>query len=412
MPTSQPKPGTNPSDTSFEQRTRAVMTQMRNGLSRLLAELPNGAPRAVDVQRTLGFNQNTSWRLHKVATVTADPLTVGIYLPGRTTFQRLRQESERLGVSISTLDAVTNAHDAFESLVATYAGDRATFDMMISAFAGSDAEQIDLQGRRTAFRGISQVFGVQARLLTATSVYFKNAEDDSRLDMVSLQGLCDFKRLRPGISWSLARVMAFSGTGTPGMSRPGPLFEDTFENTGLLDRFSSPTNDIHLVRPDDHTALVQIAGDDVGLPSAQTFLFANTMRAYGHARRTATGNSVHSLASIRTPVEALHRVIMVDDETFGSVMPTTHVYNDLFRDLSVNAPEQCKPHMLPCHEQLVPMGRGFDALHTPDFPQYVEVLEHIFAHAGLDPTRFHAFHVKVEYPVMSSSLCASFPLSD
>ena len=68
-------------------------------------------------------------------------------------------------MGLDRLQSVRTAYAAFEHLVRTHAGDRATFNSMVSAANGVDDgwHATDLQHRRNAFRAMSHAVGVQAK---------------------------------------------------------------------------------------------------------------------------------------------------------------------------------------------------------------------------------------------------------
>jgi len=394
---------------TFESEAREVLARFRKALSDLIAALPGGVRRAVDLQRALGVDAKTSWRLFKIASA-SDPLGIGSHVPGRQSMQRVRAGATRRQVPGPLVHAVEYAFDDFEALVKRYAGDRTTFDSMVSMFGQDDSNQLDLTHRRAAFRANSHIWGVQSRVQLITHIFRRSTDDPDRFDALAMQGSYGLTRLRRDAAWTIAEVSARHDEGSWATSEPRPLESDSDDPTGFLAEFSSPSPQLRVTTRAAGFSSVELGGDLVGIPSSSTYLFAHVMRRVAPWYHTKDDSYVRSRATVRTPTECLHYDLLIDEETFGRVDPETFLMSDLARDQSVTNPRQAKSHQLPVCEVAARLGIGTSVLHTPELPRYTEMIEKALARLGWSEGRFQVFRLRMEYPVLPSSHIVEFPL--
>ena len=100
------------------------------------------------------------------------------------------------GVPLPLIEKVTRAFDELNEFIVAQAGERATFDSMVSQLSGGEsADQIDQMQRRAAYRANGHIFGVQAKVLLKCLI-FKASDDPSLLDLACIQGHYQLRRLR------------------------------------------------------------------------------------------------------------------------------------------------------------------------------------------------------------------------
>lgn len=409
MSVSRANPNERSSVQGFEQDTREVLSGLRTAILELFGSVPGAVRRPVDVQRLFGIDNRTSWRLFKLASAT-DPLAAGSHVPGRASVERALATAAKLRVPASTLEAVRRELDTFERLVERYAGDRTTFDTMVSAFGDEDVGQIDLSHRRAAFRANSHIFGVQSRAQMVTHVYFPNVDSPDLVDVVVVQGSYGLCHLRRQVSWPLAMMNAVHDQGDGTGGEPRSLSPVDADQIGLITEFSDhPPSQLRVREGGAGKLRIDLLGDAIGIPSSSTCLFAHHMRAVAPWYRTELDQEAAIRVGVVTPTEQLFVNVLLDTRTFGEPQLQTLVAAGDYVD-PINAPSRQPVIFLPNRDHATLIGSGLNALHTPDLPRYGDLIEHSLARIGLDPERFSVYRLRIEYPVVPSTVAIDFPL--
>ena len=68
--------------------------------------------------------------------------------------------------------------------------------------------------------------------------------------------------------------------------------------------------------------------------------------------------------------------------------------------------------MLPLKESLIYLGRGAAVMRSRDVPRYEEMVRYAMKRVGWAPGRFHVYRVRIEYPIMPSSVVIHFDLPE
>jgi len=405
-----------PEACSFEQDARAVMLRVRSSLVDVVGVLPAPSRRAVDLQQALQVDRMTAWRLHRIVTG-PDPLGAGMHMLAPSSMSRVLKAASVRGVPEGHLDRVREAYRAFETLVGRYAGDRATFDSMISGFADDDANQVDLSLRRGAFRGQSHVWGVQSRVRMATHVFHPSAHDPLLLDGAIIQGYYDLRRLRPGASLTAVGMYVRHDHGEQTGTRVEPLSPTTGErgtpsSIGFLHEFSDdPPPPMRVRERADGSVSFEIMGNEVGLPATSTCLFGHVSRGAMPWHRTELDTHLHPMVYTRTPAEVTIFNVLLHAATFGRRDVSGFMLGEMNRPtIPLAEPEARRPYQLPMRESVVYAGEGIEALRHAEMPRYADLLAWTLDRLGWDPKGFHAYHCRVEYPPVPSSIVMEIPM--
>jgi hypothetical protein len=400
-----------PHSGDFENESRSVLARLRTAFSELFAATPGGVRRAVDVQKMFGVDNKTSWRLFKLATA-SDPLTVGMHVPGRPSIRRALDAAEKHTVPAPTIQAVLDAYEAFEQLVDRYAGDRTTFDSMVSAYGDDDAAQTDLMHRRAAYRANSHLLGIRSDAQMITHVLFPNHDEPEMLDVAVLQGSYGLRRLRRHVSWPVATASVSHTGGELIPKAANPLTDDDPDRIGLISEFSTHPKSELRVRPGQTGRLnIDLIGDSVGIPSTSTCLFGHVVRAMAPWYRTPADEDLRLILHVITPTEVLLSNIVVHTATFGLQNPGTR-FGIHVRQQPNGASEAHPSIDLPMRERAACVGQGLAALHTPELPRYTEMMRRSFDRLALDPEAFTTYRLRVEFPPMLSTALCEFRLPE
>src|SRR5688572_28257591 len=135
-------------DLSFEHRTLQVLAQLRAAVQSLIAGLPVAPSRAVDLKRAMRIDAALAWQMFSLANH-QDLLRIGRLVPKPGAMKRFMAAAQTGGASADLIDNAIAAYDDFERAVKDVAGDRRSFDAILSGLCPDDESAL-LRLRRAA----------------------------------------------------------------------------------------------------------------------------------------------------------------------------------------------------------------------------------------------------------------------
>ena len=411
------KPG---KDDAFEQNAAVALRRLRSALSVLIGAIPGVGElrKAADLQRALGIGNTLAWQVYKLAHAT-DPLAEASSVPGTVGMKRLFKAAGEHGVPAKHIEASAAAIQQFDELVKVHAGDRMTFDSMISGLTEEGSQLVDAQQKRAAFRANSHLWGLQARTQLKCTILNPSLASTTSLDLVQLQGYVNLRRFRRAIP------LLISGIGLivddkhkhnilPPYRRE-PLAGDSAAAQGapLLTEFcSQPPPEIRTIRSEAGDVQTELAACGVGNESAVTYMFGDVVRSVPGPYTGDAPPGLRSYAWVRVPVEVLIHDVLIHEDAFGSLTPETSVYGDHNRSPGASTFDLSEANLLGVKESAVYMGKGPSVLQTLDVPRYPEMAQYAFDRLGWDGEKFDVYRCRVAYPVMPSSVVVRFELPE
>lgn len=409
-PVTAPPIGSAGAETGLEARVVALGQALADSMGGVLAMVP-GAPRGPQaLAGALGLDKVLASRVLK-AMRAGDPMAVVHHLPGPEPLRRLLLAARRTGVPMDRVDPALAAVDRFEALIRSGAGDRAGLDAVISAWLPEARREFELRRKQSAFRAMSQLKGVEARVNLATALLHPGASTD-RIDVVWIMGHLGLQRLRPGATARFAtrrldqdeearRPMTLSGL-------PIESIEDAMLPEFCVDPV--PRMVVDRAGASVHYAL---AGDAFGPESSVDFLLAEVnLDEIPRFVPRGSGRRSYVFASVSIPVRTLVFDALVHRDLYGGRDPSLVLYdtaidgiasvNDRSRDIS----------RLDMIETLQSMGTGIAGLRTGVVPRYIDMLRAVFARTGWDEQAFRGYRCAIEYPVYGSQVVMAFDASE
>lgn len=396
---------------TLQEDAAAVLGRVRSVFGELLASL-SGIRRPADLQRALDIDYKMSWRACRIAAAT-DPLTIGVHVPGPSSLKRFLKRARQRGIPIGLIEATRQAGQDFEALVRRHAGDRKSFDSMISAMTGDWAEQIDLEQKRTAFRAASHLYGLQVGT-GMTCRIISGSKDENRFDICRLQGHMGLRRSRPNAPVMLSRHVCSSDFGAIDSSyirEPLDPKGNGDHGVSLLPEFCSrPTPQIRISELSTGEVQAGLVGRDVGMAGEVTCVLGDVSRNILSPYADDTLPRLRLNQDVRVPTAVLIHDVLMPNDLFGEVMPRLFVFTE--RSMLDLTPGHEGPGLLPVAESVVHLGRGPAVIHTPDVPRYGELLQYAFDRLGWDAEKFEVYRCRIEYPVMHSVASIQFYLPE
>ena len=411
MKTDRQKP---PDGGGFSQDTATAMGRLRSALGALIEAIPQPINKAADLHRTLGVDPKLGWQVFKVVNA-EDTAGAGINVPKRVSMQRFLKAAAGCGVPADVIDHTSTAFNEFEDLVSEHAGDRASFESMVSAIGDQDNRaQIDLNHRRAAFRSNSHIWGVQAKTRLACFIFQPSPSNSEQKDHALIRGFVGLRRLRREGSWVVTQTKMTNVDGTDleaPNSEPLDPSAEVAHGVSLLEKFcSQPIPKFRGVQGKLGYFNTELEGNSVGNQSVITCMIGDVWRNVFGYYRDERNNHQLSHVMVHTPCKVLIQDVLVREGMFDSTLPEVLIYGD-HRGVDPH-PEGRDCDLLTMHASVKHLGKGPLVVHTPDVPRYTEMLEYAFDRLGWDGDKFDVYRCRVEYPVMPSSVVIRFELPE
>jgi len=146
-----------------------TLRRLQGALGEILDALPGRPARPQHIVELLKIDQKLAWRVANTIQ-SSDPFAAAQYVPGLAAFKKFLAVAAKAGATETLTNNAKDAFTDYERLTRTHAGDRASLEMMLTACAQEDQTTADLNHRRMAFRGLSYVWGAQAKTQLKTAI--------------------------------------------------------------------------------------------------------------------------------------------------------------------------------------------------------------------------------------------------
>lgn len=390
----------------FDKHAVDVLGRLRAAFANAIADMPGNISRATDLQRIAGIDMNLSWRLFKVAHASS-PLAAAPHVPGAAYIRNFLKAASRVGVRNELLKAIESAVVEFDRLVRIHAGDRNTFNSMLSALLGNDdAGQFNLQQRRAAFRANRHLFGLQATTQLRCG-FMEVGDDPSRVSLALLDGYVNLRQLRRNVPLTISRAMITDDADTP-FAVPARSIspQDNGEiGLALIPQFcSQPPPQLRRVRSTGGYLTGELTNPDVGNKGAITCVTG--WWAQDVVPRYRSPDDLHAsvMSMVRVPSESLLFCLLVREDLWANLEPKSTVYSDHRAELPYPHAEYVMDDLTSPEEHVTYVGQGAASLSTPDVPSFAEMVQHVFDRLNWDGEKFKAYRCRIAYPMMPSTV--------
>ncbi|MGD8454453.1 MAG: hypothetical protein PVJ57_21780 [Phycisphaerae bacterium] len=375
-----------------------------------MASAQQDAGRPQELARTLGLDKNLTWKISKVVQE-PNAFAAISHFPGPASVRAFLKAFERAGASSASIQAVRQATADFEHVVRVHSNDRVTLEMMLNNLAADSGRSRMEVHRRSLFRGVSAMWGVQARMQISVHAVVPS-EDPDWVDVAWLSGLVDLRRLSRDTPWVITSVGKFADDGTAlpvGAVEPlDPAFAAPSVAPLLWDFCSQPLPEVRIDRAGDGITRYVLVEGPIGNVAASTCIIGLLIRAA--VRRTRADNYVYGEhgARLYTPTELLVHDLFVHRDLEHALQPQSNVYSQMPGGVVYPA---CgiDRGLLPAGESLSSLGAPPDVVMT-EFPLYRQMIECVFSRQGWDLRQFHGFRLKLRYPPIPALAILRYPL--
>jgi len=392
----------------FEEQARQTIHGVRSAVGKLVEALPCDGSQPRELAKALGIDKTLAWKFSRLIRV-ADPFAAANHVPGSAGVQIFLNAARRERVPAPLIDAAAESLKEFERLIDIHAADRASLEMMLASCARHGPDRAALTHRRAAFRANSFIWGVQAKTQLKTD-FFCPAAAKGMLDIATVRGFIDLRRIRANVPWVVARAKFMDDDGQQRRSLmresidpPSDSSEDDAPVPLLREFCTQPLPRFRRVSRMQGFVDDEIVGGPVGNTAATTYVTGEVVRDAVPYYRDEHNRFGESVARVHTPCEVLVLDQIVHESLFGDFDPLVSVCSELSGEMP--PPEHVQDRLvLPVSISVEYLGMGPAALHTPDVPRYVELGRHAFERLGWDGDRFRVHRLRLAYPPIPAAV--------
>jgi len=390
-----------------------VVHKVRSSLAELLDSIGADPTRPQQIARQFGLNKNLTWKISKTL-CESDPFSAIQHIPGKPGLNILIRTLLKAGAPAAAIDGARASFAEFDNLVATHAGDRETLHIMLSNLTDDGEQQRGEAHRRLAFRGNSAIWGVQTKI-QLTANFIAPGEKPDMADLAWLSGLIGFRRLRNDVPWTIAsaRKAVDNGTVLPvGTIEPIDPDHAGDDVAPLVGKFCSKNlPEIRSITTPEGMLRYELSEGPVGNTAAVSCVVGLFGRSFVQRFRSFDDTIGEHYARLYTPAEMLIHDLFVHEDLDYAMDPAITLYSHLpGGPIFPAGGRECG--ILPLQERVHELGRGPNAVLTPEIPRYREMLQNVFDRLDWDVNRFHGYRFKMLYPPVPSLAVLHYPLPD
>jgi hypothetical protein len=382
----------------FDAHLHVALRGVRSALAEISAAVGADTTRPQNFARHLSLDKSLAWHLSKIITEKDAMSAVG-HVPGRAGNRIVIKAFEKAGASEESLSNLRGALAEFDRMVEVHCGDRDTLQMMLGG-ANSESAARDEIHRKRLFQGASAIWGVQARIHLAAHVVAPNADDSESLDFAIVNGLVDFKRLRPSVPWAVSSLRQYSDDGSP---LPVGTFEPLDETVAhdaapLLREFcSQPLPPVRITPGGPNLTRFEIGEGPVGATGTLTCLTGWMWRKIAARYRTEHDQFGEHQVRLNTPAEMLIFDLYIHRGLEFNLPPQLQLYSQLpGGPLHPDGGQDAG--LLRLRENIIDLGSGPPDMITPELPRHSAIAELAMRRLGTSPRDYQGYRLQMRYP--------------
>lgn len=380
------------SQLAFEEDTTRALERLRVAVARLVETVPAHTERAADLRRSLDLDAALAWQIHTLAG-SSDVLRAGRVVPKAGAMERFLKAVKARRMPAELESEARQAYAEFERVVDDHAGDRETFDAMLTALRPEDGTALQ-RLRRTAYKANASVWGIGVRTCIHAVVFRQRPTGEH--DCLAIRGRVGINRLQES---AMMGIYASGRTWGGSMCPPEGSTAVALDSCDLLEEYcSSPVPTVQHVRAPDGMSRDFLQFDGLGKAHEVTVFWRNLSLEF------PDGSIVppHGMTSPCTePTEMLVVDLMVprgwSDPSTVNVSVTENNRYTMWGPGSIL-------QRLAFEGQAEHLGTRIESLYTRHAPRYAEIVAQQFKSLGWSDTVFDLYRCMVPYPVLHSAV--------
>lgn len=392
------------------------MSEVRRALASIVEAVGANPQQPQELSRRFGLDKTLTWKIARFI-CDDDMLAAATHLPGRASVRNLVEALVKGGATPERATKVLDAMDRFESIVSTHSGDRETFEVMLGSASGQLARRRGVAARKQLYQGASAIWGVQARVHVSLHFIAPSIEKPEMLDIAVICGFIDFRRLRPDVSWTVARRSTFIRDGTPQPSPNTVPLDERLERDAapVLERFcSKPVPRLRGVfQPAGEMTRFELEPGPVGNMAAADCILGWMARGVVSRYRREGDETGENIVRLSTPAEVLYHDLYMHKSLgySGGPAPEVFLYSDLPGGPTYPL-DGLEAGLLPIAEEVIGLGETPTGAVTTDIPDYEEMVSLAIGRLGYGANDFHGYRLRLRHPPIPTLALFRYPLAE
>ncbi len=394
----------------FEQHLRTAVGDVRTTILDLMTSTGADPNRPQEVARRFGLRTGLTWKVCKVVQE-SELFSAVPHVPGATGLKLFLDAFEKAGADAESVIAARSAGRAFERMVEIHTGDRKTLLTMLGQLDPAGQQTQREADRKLAFQGNSSNWGVQARINLSTQFVAPNPDDPDMIDLASMLGLSDFRRLRRASRWVLMRSISYNDDGTPRKDERTPVDANCPPDAGmpLMLDFCGSLPEIRRVDIRNGTQF-ELCDGPVGHSAAFDCAFGSYGRKFAPWHRDDLNRYGEHPTLLFTPCEALIADVFVHRDLPFEMPPEAALYSGLFDGVDA-AWSGRESDRMSLAESVQKLGSP-PSIATPLVPRYPQMVKTVYDCMGWRAKDFRAYRLMMKYPPIPTVLVLRYPLPE
>ena len=393
-------------DDRFRGSATQVLGRLRSAIERVVYSLTKTLQNSRSLQNVFAVDLNFSWQVFKMLG-SIETLSTVSYVPAAVSMRKFISQAKKKGVTAVLLEETTAAYESFEALVASTTGDREQFESLVMSFTDSpESVQTGMQMRKAAFKAYAHFFGVAAETVALAFMFHPGAKPGT-VDFLSVRTAMGLRRMRASTDVVIERLRV-----SPELAGRDEAFllSDALDpdaarqhNAAVVPDFcSQPILPMSTEVDSSGNVRTLLEHRDLGVGQEVDITTGRVYRN-GPLHLNAEGRPVfQGLTEIARPT----RVQVIDTLIHRPSWPNLKTSSGVYAHLTNRNPTDAERSgvRLPCHEKIVAMGSGEDALRISDVPRYAELVKYACHRMNWSFEDMDLYRIRLEYPLMDSNV--------
>jgi hypothetical protein len=386
------------SPAGFKIQGQQAVEMVRSAIAEVLAAASAPVSLPQELSRRFGLDKMLTWRLSRV--VCAQSAWEAMeHIPRRPSIEIFANAMKKHGVEGGLIEKLWKAVEEFERFTSVHAGDRETLDIMASVTEDHVSERRLEQFRKNGYAANSALWGVSTRLQLALRMIAPTATNPEMLDVLTICGFADFRRLRGNVNWTVSTLRSWQQDESAAQTPVAVPLEPRPDGDGipLLTRFSSrPIPEMHATKEHDGSTRFVLNAGPVGLLASATIMLGwvdNECVSVHRAYPTEAGEHGSHLS---TPAELLVHDFFVHESLGFAMNPEVRVYGQLPGGPRYPSSNEADAE-LPVAAGIRPIERD-EWCEDVELENYEELLAFGAAKLGRSIGEFRGFRFALRYP--------------
>jgi hypothetical protein len=398
---------------TFDVDAAQVLGALRTSIANVLATA-GGVRKPADLQKSFKLDGTLSWQIFQISGMRGGDgvaLARGANVPSRTSLKKFLEAAKSRGIDAAKVERVWSDYERFEKLVDVHAGDRTSFNSMVSAAGVSSAGNLDdewmaanAQHARNAFRSMSHATGMQAKTKMICGIYNENESAmKDRWDISVVVGYVGLRLLRPSPTVQVFRIRMVEPDLRSFVQREPLGLSDAGKGYLLEDFATKPLPAFAMKELDAGWLVGELNDPDVGNLGASTMPFGVVYRHLPIPGSAELPNKTENADVVADkPVELILCDCMVKPGMMRGARPTAEVFlGNRHNDAKV-LPGDLIPLLGDHRVEL--LGKGPEALASADVPQYPDMIQAAADKLGWDVSQHEVWRIRIEYPFYQATV--------